>query len=160
ADYAGIDWARIDAADGVFWPCPSPDHPGSPRLFGERFATPDGRARFVAVEHRPPAETTDRGDPFPPATRPGRPPYPLRARARRVEPLNRAAPGAFVEVHPDAAGPLSIADGDPVRVVSRRGVIEAPARVVETIRPDTLFVPFHWAGAARANSATLDALDP
>jgi assimilatory nitrate reductase catalytic subunit len=160
ADYAGIDWARIDAADGVFWPCPSPDHPGSPRLFGERFATPDGRARFVAVEHRPPAETTDRWYPFLLTTGRVLAHYQSGAQTRRVDPLNRAAPGAFVEVHPDAAGPLSIADGDPVRVVSRRGVIEAPARVVETIRPDTLFVPFHWSGAARANSATLDALDP
>ena len=51
ADYAGITYERIDAEDGVFWPCPAEDHPGTPRLFAERFATPDGRAHFLAVEH-------------------------------------------------------------------------------------------------------------
>jgi assimilatory nitrate reductase catalytic subunit len=63
-------------------------------------------------------------------------------------------------VHPDTAARLSIEDGELVRVVSRRGVIEAPARLVETIRADTVFAPFHWPGAGRANSATVDALDP
>src|SRR5262249_36883772 len=64
ADYAGIDWARIDAEQGVYWPCPADDHPGTPRLFAERFATADGLARFVAVKHRAPAETTDRAYPL------------------------------------------------------------------------------------------------
>ncbi|WP_203917901.1 molybdopterin oxidoreductase family protein [Rugosimonospora africana] len=160
ADYAGIDWERIDASDGVFWPCPRPDHPGTPRLFTERFATPDGRARFVPVEHRPPAEPPDEAYPFLLTTGRVLAQYQSGAQTRRVAALNRAAPGAFVEVHPDPAALLSIVDGDPVRVVTRRGVIEVPARVVDTIRPDTLFVPFHWPGAARANSATTDALDP
>src|SRR5262249_6484134 len=102
ADYAGIDWARIDAADGVVWPCPGPPHRGSPRLSGERFATPEGRAGFVAVEQRPPAETTARW--YPSLLTTGRVPahYQSGAQPRRVDPLNRAAPGAFVEVHPDA----------------------------------------------------------
>ena len=52
ADYAGITYDRIDQEGGVFWPCPSEDHPGTPRLFAERFHHPDGRARFHAVEHR------------------------------------------------------------------------------------------------------------
>lgn len=59
ADYAGISWDRIDAEGGVFWPCPSAEHPGSPRLFADGFPTVDGRALFVAVEHRPPAEDVD-----------------------------------------------------------------------------------------------------
>ncbi len=160
ADYAGIDWERIDASDGLFWPCPRPDHPGTPRLFAQRFATPDGRARFVPVEHRPPAEPPDDAYPFLLTTGRVLAQYQSGAQTRRVAPLNRAAPGAFVEVHPDPAARLSIVDGDPVRVVTRRGVIEVPARVVDTIRPDTLFVPFHWPGAGRANSATTDARDP
>jgi assimilatory nitrate reductase catalytic subunit len=160
ADYAGIDWHRIDEADGVFWPCPTPDHPGTPRLFAERFATADGRACFVAVEHRPAAEPTDASYPFLLTTGRVLAQYQSGAQTRRVDALSRAAPQAFVEIHPDAAEPLSIADGQLVRVVTRRGTVEAPARVVDTIRADTLFVPFHWAGAARANSATLDALDP
>jgi assimilatory nitrate reductase catalytic subunit len=160
ADYAGIDWARIDAEDGVFWPCPAPDHPGTPRMFGETFATPDGRARFVPVEHRPSAESPDAAYPFLLTTGRVLAQYQSGAQTRLLEPLNKAAPGAFVEVHPDPASALSIVDGQPVRVVTRRGVVEAPARVVDSIRPDTLFVPFHWSGAARANSATVDALDP
>jgi len=159
ADYAGMTWSRLEG-DGLFWPCPTPEHPGTPRLFTERFATPDGRARFVAVEHRPSAETADDAYPFLLTTGRVLAQYQSGAQTRRVDALNRAAPDAFVEVHPDPAARLSIEDGDPVRVVTRRGTIEAPARVADSIRPDTLFVPFHWAGAARANSATSDALDP
>jgi assimilatory nitrate reductase catalytic subunit len=81
-------------------------------------------------------------------------------RPRRIAALNQAAPRAFVELHPDAATELSIVDGQTVRVTTRRGSVTAPARVVATIRPDTLFMPFHWSGAARANTLTLDQLDP
>jgi assimilatory nitrate reductase catalytic subunit len=160
ADYAGIDWRRIDEEGGVYWPCPGPDHPGTPRMFGHRFATPDGRARFVPVEHRAAAERASPGYPFLLTTGRVLAQYQSGAQTRLVEPLNRAAPEAFVEVHPEPAARLSIVDGDAVRVVTRRGTVEAAARVVDTIRPDTLFVPFHWPGAGRANSATSDALDP
>ncbi len=59
ADYSGVTYERIEAEDRFFWPCPSPNHPGTPRLFLDRFGTEDGRARFHAVDHRPPAETPD-----------------------------------------------------------------------------------------------------
>ncbi len=160
ADYAGIDWQRIDANDGLFWPCPTADHPGTPRLFADRFATPDGLARFVPVQHRSAVEVPDRHYPFVLTTGRVLAHYQSGAQTRRISALNEAAGAAFIEVHQDAATPLSIVDGDIVRVVSRRGIIEAPARVVTTIRPDTIFVPFHWPGVARANSATHDALDP
>jgi assimilatory nitrate reductase catalytic subunit len=160
ADYAGIDWERIDAEDGVFWPCPAPEHPGVPRLFAERFAHPDGRARFVAVEHRDSAEVTDAAFPLLLTTGRVLAHYQSGAQTRRVDALNRASPGGFIELHPDVAHHLSIVDGEMIRAVSRRGVIEAPAHVVDTIRADTVFAPFHWSGAARANSATSDALDP
>jgi assimilatory nitrate reductase catalytic subunit len=160
ADYAGIDWPRIDAEDGVFWPCPRTDHPGTPRLFADTFPTPDGRARFIVVEHRPAAEETDAAYPFLLTTGRVLAQYQSGAQTRLVEPLNRAAPASFVEVHPGPAERLSIVDGQAVRVVTRRGTAEVVARVVDTIRPDTLFVPFHWGGIARANSLTVDALDP
>jgi len=157
ADYAGVTWPRVDAEGGVFWPCPSTDRPGTPRLFLERFATVDGRARFVPVEHRPPAEEPCAAYPLYLTTGRVLAQYQSGAQTRRVRALNA---GPFVELHPDLADRLAIADGDLVRVSSRRGTFEAPARVVDTIRPDTLFAPFHWAGAARANSVTNDALDP
>src|SRR5688500_10015974 len=64
ADYAGISYDRIDAEDGVFWPCPSPEHPGTPRLFADGFPTPDGRARFVRVEHVDAQEPPDDAYPY------------------------------------------------------------------------------------------------
>jgi assimilatory nitrate reductase catalytic subunit len=74
--------------------------------------------------------------------------------------LNKAAGSAFVELHPDLAARLGIAPDQVVRLTSRRGSLEAPARITPTIRPDTVFVPFHFGGKQRANSLTSDALDP
>ncbi|TJZ55699.1 nitrite reductase [Streptomyces piniterrae] len=166
ADYSGITYRRIAEEDGVFWPCPEatgPEeaaHPGTPRLFLDRFATPDGRARFVPVTHRPAAEETD--DAYPVVLTTGRvlAQYQSGAQTRRVAELNAAAPGPFVELHPRLAERLGIADGERVAVVSRRGRAVAPARVTGAIRPDTVFMPFHWPGEGRANSLTNPALDP
>ncbi|MFF9864009.1 molybdopterin oxidoreductase family protein [Streptomyces sp. NPDC013953] len=160
ADYAGISYRRIAEEDGVFWPCPEPAHPGTPRLFLERFATPDGRARFVPVTHRAAAEETD--DEYPVVLTTGRvvSQYQSGAQTRRVDELNAAAPGPFVELHPRLAQRLGVAEGEPVAVVSRRGRAVAPARITNGIRPDTVFMPFHWAGEGRANTLTNPALDP
>ncbi|WSG07835.1 molybdopterin oxidoreductase family protein [Micromonospora sp. NBC_01739] len=160
ADYAGINWERIDAADGVFWPCPRDDGPDSPRLFADGFPTPDGRARFHPVEHRPAAEEVCAEYPLHFTTGRVLAQYQSGTQTRRVAALRQAAPDAFVELHPDLAGRLGVADGEPVRVLSRRGEFRAPARLSPTIRPDTVFAPFHWGGAARANSVTNDAVDP
>ena len=81
--------------------------------------------------------------------------YQSGAQTRRVRAL--ADDGPFVELHPMLAGRIGATDGEPVRVTTRRGTMTAPARVVSTIRPDTVFVPFHWVGA---NRLTNDALDP
>jgi assimilatory nitrate reductase catalytic subunit len=160
ADYAGISYDRIAGEDGVFWPCPAPDHPGTPRMFLDRFATPDGRARFVPVEHRPVAEDLD-GD-YPVYLTTGRllQHYQSGAQTRRVRVLREAQPEPFVEVHPDLALACSLADGDRVRVVSRRGAAEGLVQITDTIRADTVFMPFHWGGAASVNQVTNPALDP
>jgi len=157
ADYAGITYERIDAEGGVFWPCPSDRHPGTPRMFLDGFATPDGRARFVAVDHRPAAEEPDAD--YPQYLTTGRvlSQYQSGAQTRRVA----ALPGEpFVELHPDLAGRIGVGEGDPVTVTTRRGAATAPARLSATIRPDTVFMPFHYAGAARVNTVTSTALDP
>ncbi|MFD5449230.1 molybdopterin oxidoreductase family protein [Streptomyces sp. NPDC127100] len=168
ADYSGISYRRLAEESGVFWPCaaPPPDtagaepHPGSPRLFLERFATDDGRARFVPVSHRPSAEEPD--DEYPVLLTTGRvvSQYQSGAQTRRVAELNAAAPGPFVELHPRLAARLGAAEGDPLAVVSRRGRAVAPARITTGIRPDTVFMPFHWPGEGRANTLTNPALDP
>ncbi|MFI6638180.1 molybdopterin oxidoreductase family protein [Streptomyces sp. NPDC050504] len=160
ADYAGISYRRIAEEDGVFWPCPDEDHPGTPRLFLDRFATPDGRARFAAVSHRPAAEEPDADYPLYLTTGRVAAQYQSGAQTRRVAALNRAAPGPFVEIHPHLADRLGVADGDALAVSSRRGRALAPARITDTIRPDTVFMPFHWGGEGRANALTNPALDP
>ncbi|MFE5185644.1 molybdopterin oxidoreductase family protein [Streptomyces sp. NPDC056628] len=187
ADYSGITYARLAEENGVFWPCPAPPdgdgvteraddpareddaagdeagavpHPGTPRLFLDRFATPDGRARFVPVAHRPAAEEPDAEYPVLLTTGRVVAQYQSGAQTRRVEELNSAAPGPFVELHPRLAARLGVAEGDPVAVVSRRGRSVAPARVTSGIRPDTVFMPFHWPGEGRANTLTNPALDP
>ncbi|MEV4740670.1 molybdopterin oxidoreductase family protein [Streptomyces sp. NPDC049555] len=160
ADYAGITYERIEREDGVFWPCPGEDHPGTPRLFLDRFATPDGRARFADVSHRPAAEEPD--DAYPLLLTTGRvlAQYQSGAQTRRSPALNRAAPGPFVELHPRLAARLGVTDGDRLTVTSRRGTATAPARVTDAIRPDTVFMPFHWSGEGSANNLTNPALDP
>ncbi|MFC5942331.1 molybdopterin oxidoreductase family protein [Micromonospora harpali] len=160
ADYAGVSYDRIDATGGVFWPCPDPAAPDTPRLFADAFPTPDGRARFRAVDHRPAAEEVCAEYPLRLTTGRVLAQYQSGAQTRRVPALRRAAPRAFVELHPDLAARLGVGDGEDVRVTSRRGELRAPARLTPTIRPDTVFAPFHWGGAARANSVTNDAVDP
>jgi len=159
ADYAGITWERIEAEDGVFWPCPSADHPGTPRMFGESFPTPDGRARFHPVEPRGPAEEPDEEYPLWLTTGRVLAHYQSGAQTRRIAEL-ASSPGPFVEVHPVLAAALGLADGDAARLSSRRGSALLTVRVVDTIRPDTVFAPFHWGGAARVNTLTDPALDP
>ncbi|MEW1580724.1 molybdopterin oxidoreductase family protein [Streptomyces microflavus] len=160
ADYAGITYERIAAEDGVFWPCPDEDHPGTPRLFLDRFATEDGRASFVPVVHRAAAEETDREYPVVLTTGRVVAQYQSGAQTRRVAELNAAAPGPFVELHPRLAERIGVAEGELVAVTSRRGRAVAPARITGAIRADTVFMPFHWPGEGRANTLTNPALDP
>ncbi|MEV7563800.1 molybdopterin oxidoreductase family protein [Streptomyces tanashiensis] len=160
ADYAGISYRRIEEEQGVFWPCPEPGHAGTPRLFLDRFATADGRARFVPVVHRAAAEETDADYPVVLTTGRVVSQYQSGAQTRRVDELNAAAPGPFVELHPRLAERLGVAEGERLAVVSRRGRAVAPARITASIRPDTVFMPFHWAGEGRANTLVNPALDP
>jgi assimilatory nitrate reductase catalytic subunit len=160
ADYAGISYQRIAAEDGVFWPCPSESHPGTPRLFLDRFATSDGRARFVPVEHRPVAEDVDAQ--FPVYLTTGRvlQHYQSGAQTRRIAALAQAQPGPLVEIHPDLAELYGLDEGDEVRVTSRRGTAIGTVTITESIRADTVFMAFHWGGAASVNRVTNAALDP
>ncbi|KOY59133.1 molybdopterin oxidoreductase family protein [Streptomyces sp. XY332] len=160
ADYSGISYARIEAEQGVFWPCPDDAHAGTPRLFLDRFATDDGRARFVPVSHRDAAEIPDAEYPVLLTTGRVVAQYQSGAQTRRVDELNAAAPGPFVELHPRLASRIGAVEGAPLAVVSRRGRAVAPARITDTIRADTVFMPFHWPGEGRANSLTNPALDP
>jgi assimilatory nitrate reductase catalytic subunit len=160
ADYSGITWEKIDAQGGVFWPCPSEDHPGTPRLFAERFAHPDGKARFSAVEYTPPAE--EPGGDFPFRLTTGRVVYHYLSgnQTRRLGFLHSQAPEPWVEIHPQAAARLGIRQNDRVRVRTPRGEMELKALLAPTIRPDTLFIPFHYGHRQAVNQLTNAAVDP
>ena len=86
--------------------------------------------------------------------------YQSGAQTRRVQSLNRTAAESFVELHPQLALRLGIEGGAPVHVTSSRGRATAPARITRNIRPDTVFMPFHWGGEALVNAVTNDACDP
>jgi assimilatory nitrate reductase catalytic subunit len=160
ADYAGISYERIAAEGGVFWPCPDDGHAGTPRLFLDRFATPDGKARFHAVHHRPAAEEPDQYYPLWLTTGRVLSQYQSGAQTRRVAALSEAEPESYVEIHPEMARNFGIRAGDRVRLITRRGDAVVAARLARTIRMDTLFVPFHWGGKGCANLLTHAALDP
>ncbi|HVQ89624.1 MAG TPA: molybdopterin oxidoreductase family protein [Mycobacteriales bacterium] len=159
ADYAGISYRRIEAEQGVFWPCPSADHPGTPRLFTESFATPDGRARFFPVEHREAAEPPDAE--YPQLLTTGRVlrQYQSGTQTRRVRALTEGTEPT-AELHPDLARRHDIGPGDLIELRTRRGSARFRAALTDTIRPDTVFAPFHWGGPASANALTNPALDP
>jgi assimilatory nitrate reductase catalytic subunit len=160
ADYSGISYERLEAESGVFWPCPAPHHPGTPRLFIDRFPTASTRARFHAVHHHGPAE--DRDPLYPLFLTTGRvlAQYQSGTQTRRIEPLNKLVPEAVAEMHPRTARLGRLVDNDRVRLVTRRGSASFRLRVTNTIREDTVFVPFHWGDEQCANRLTNPALDP
>jgi assimilatory nitrate reductase catalytic subunit len=160
ADYNGITYDRIDAEEGVFWPCTDEGRPGTPRLFLTRFGTEDGRARFHPIEYRGAAEQPDRAYPYTLTTGRLLAHYQTGAQTHRVPELEAAEPSSFAEIHPDTAYGLGVTEGDHLCLTTRRGSITLPARITRDIRMDTVFVPFHWGGRISANLLTKAALDP
>ena len=160
-DYSGMTYQKIEDNMGVFWPCPSPDHPGTPRLFeGGKFHHADGRAKFHAYDYRPPAEDVDADYPILFTTGRVVSQYLSGTQTRRIGALVNQYPEPLCELHPLLAAKLGIKDRDLVKVTSRRGEITVPAQVVKTIRPDTVFIPYHWPGKKAANQLTNRVLDP
>jgi assimilatory nitrate reductase catalytic subunit len=171
ADYSGITYEKIEKQGGVFWPCPSEDHPGTLRLFepgtwnpvakgAGPFYFPDGKARFNVAPYTPPAEDTDEEYPLMLTTGRVVSHFLSGTQTRRIGPLMDQYGEPKVEMHPQLANKLEIANGEIVTVESRRGQITLPAMVVTTIRPDTVFVPYHWAGRKSINQLTIAAQDP
>jgi assimilatory nitrate reductase catalytic subunit len=160
ADYYGITWEKIERQEGVFWPCPSEDHPGTPRPFAEKFYHPDGRARFIPIPYLPPVEEPSPAYPF--RLTSGRVVYHYLSgtQTRRLGFLNSQAPVPWVEIHPQAAERLNIKDQEIVRVRTLLSSMELKALVVPTIRPDKLFIPFHYGHAQAVNQLTNPAVEP
>ena len=171
ADYFGISYEKIEANNGVFWPCPSVDHPGTPRLFepdswnpiakgAGPFYFPDGKARFNVAAYRTPAEDVDEEYPIILTTGRVVSQFLSGTQTRRIGPLVDQYPEPLIEMHPKLAAKYGIVDGDWVLAESRRGDVTLKAQVVTTIRPDTIFIPYHWAGRKSANQLTIAAQDP
>lgn len=161
ADYYGITWERIEQEMGVFWPCPDIHHPGTPRLFEDgRFWTDDNKAHFQVTEYRP------SGDPvtadFPVYLTTGRvvSQYLSGTQTRRIGPLVDLYPEPRCEIHPRLAEEYGIQADDWVKITTRRSELIVQALVVRTIRPDTVFVPYHWPGKRSANRLTHRTIDP
>jgi len=171
ADYSGITYEKIEKQYGVFWPCPADDHPGTLRLFEKGswnpvakgagpFYFPDGKARFNVAQYTPPAEDTD--DEYPLILTTGRvvSHFLSGTQTRRIGPLVNHSPEPFIEVHPQLASKLGLADGDWATAETRRGHCTLQVHVVKTIRPDTIFIPYHWPDEKSANQLTIAAQDP
>jgi assimilatory nitrate reductase catalytic subunit len=171
ADYSGITYEKIEKQGGVFWPCTSEDDRGTPRLFetgswnpiargAGPFYFPDGKARFNIAPYTPPAEDVD--DEYPLMLTTGRvvSQFLSGTQTRRIGPLVDQYPEPRIEMHPQLAEKLGIADGDFAKAETRRGDVTLRAMVVTTIRPDTIFIPYHWAGRKSVNQLTISAQDP
>jgi assimilatory nitrate reductase catalytic subunit len=171
ADYSGITYEKIERQYGVFWPCYSEEDPGMPRLFepgswnsvakgAGPFFFPDGKARFNVAQYRPPTETPD--DEYPIILTTGRviTQFLSGNQTRRIGPLVDYWPAPKIEMHPRLAERLGLRDGDWATAQSRRGELTLQVQVVTTIRPDTVFVPYHWGGRKSINQLTIPAQDP
>ncbi len=164
-DITGVDYALLRATDGVQWPYPAGARTGTVRLFTDgTFPTPDGRARFHVPEYRPPADDVTADYPMVLTTGRVKDQWHTRTRTGKVAKLNKSEAAPYLEIHEQDARALGIRHGQAVRVRSRRGMVELPARLSRAIRPGTVFAPFHWGslwgGRGVANGVTSEAYDP
>jgi assimilatory nitrate reductase catalytic subunit len=161
ADYAGLSYAKLQERGGVLWPCPSYDHPGTPKMFTDlQFAHQDGRARLHGITPGKPAETTDWEYPLVLTTGRLSSHYLSGAQTRRTENLDVKAPFPQAEIHPNVAEKLLLRFGDKVRITSRRASLLFDVKITKDIHPTTVFVPFHWGNELSINQLTNDALHP
>ena len=160
ADYAGISYDRLDAGESLYWPCPDAAHPGTPRLFRDGFPTADGKANMIAVRPTGPADDVRAEVPIYLVTGRVLEHYQSGAQTRRIAKLNDSMPHAYVEIHPILAQRIGVEGIENISITSRRGSLVAQARISTDIRPDTVFVPFHFADEGMVNAVTNSATDP
>jgi len=154
--YGGITYDRLEK-QGLQWPCPDRDHPGTKRLHAERFSR--GRGLFTPVTYKKPAELPDEQYPFYLVTGRILYHYHTGTMSRRVKGLNAIAPCGLLEINPADASKLGIQDGEVVRVSSRRGSITPAVRITDRVAPGVVFISFHYREVA-ANALTNAVYDP
>ena len=155
--YAGMAHNRLDP-DGLQWPCPDHDHPGTAILHVDKFSR--GKGKFNPVEARDPAEQTDEEYPLTLTTGRVLYHYHTGTMTRRSGPLHWREPRSYAEINPEDAAALGLNDGFAVEIHSRRGSVRTKTKISENVPPGTVFLAFHWREAP-ANRLTQDhALDP
>jgi len=157
--YHGITYERLKEAGGIHWPCPSEEHPGTPTMYLEKFNTPDGLGHFQPAEFKPPAEVPDEEYPYVLTT--GRSIFHFDGGSMtlRTPKLSNEISQSFVEVNPEDAMKAGVKDKDVVILTTRRGNIEAKARVTDSVPPGLLFTTFHFPNAG-GNVLANPVLDP
>jgi len=154
--YAGMTYERL-GLDGLQWPCPNAEHPGTQFLHKEQFTR--GKGLFHAIEYLDPAEMPDDEYPYFLTTGRNFAHFHTGTMTRISEHLDAEQKTGYVEIHPEDAQALAVNDGDTVNLSTRRGRIEVPARVSDMVKPGLLFVPFHFVENS-ANILTNSAFDP
>jgi formate dehydrogenase major subunit len=158
--HGGMSYQRLEALDGLQWPCPTDDHPGSPLLHDRLWRNPiDGPpAPFMPVAFEPPVDVLS-------------PDFPMRlTTGRRLDSFNTgvqtggyASPlrfGETIDLAPEDGARLGVAEGERVRIVSRRGAVDAPVRFDRGLRPGLAFMTMHFPDEVDTNLLTIDATDP
>ena len=149
--YGGITYDRLENIEGLQWPCPNSDHPGTPVLHVEKFARRGGKATFAEARYTAPGEVPDAEYPLILTT--GRLLYHFHTRSMsgKVDGLNKKAGRSIIEINPKDAEKMGIADGEKVKVSSRRGEVLSTAVVTDIVAAGVVFMPFHFAdGPANA----------
>ncbi len=154
--FAGISHERIESEGGLQWPCPTPEHPGTPTLHGD--GPMKGKATFQAIHYRPSAELADAEYPFVLST--GRTLYHYNSatQTRRDPGPVAKQPENFVQIHPSDARKINVSEGEQVYVASRRGEVKAAISITRSVRPGCVWMPFHYS-ESMTNRLTNDAGD-
>jgi formate dehydrogenase major subunit len=158
--HAGMSYRRLEELGGLQWPCYDEDHPGEMFLHSRLWEdpVPGNRVPFVPVDHDPPVDRLDDD-------------YPIRlTTGRRLDSYNTGVQsggytspmrrGESLDISPEDAERLGLVDGEPVAVTSRRGRIEVPIRIDESLRPGLTFMTLHFQDDVATNLLTIDATDP
>ncbi|MGJ9383736.1 assimilatory nitrate reductase catalytic subunit NasC [Salipaludibacillus sp. CF4.18] len=162
ADYSGITYDRIREKEGILWPCPDEDHPGTERLFEKEFSHADGKANMIVVPNKPEIPKDTPTVDFPLYLTTGRvmAHYLTGVQTRKSSTLAAHDFESYMEIHPATAEKYHIQDNTLVKIESARGHIVVRSKVSDTIRKDTVFVPFHWADSQNVNRLVSKKLDP
>jgi formate dehydrogenase major subunit len=155
--YVGVTYPKIRRNGGVFWPIKPEEENGKRFLHTESF--PRGKGLIMPVKYSPPAEETDSEYPIILSTGRILYHYHTMTMTDKTKAIMDIAPGGYVEIHPADAGQINVSDGEEIRVISRRGSINAKARITDKIREGIVFIPFHFKDTY-VNLITNPAYDP